>query len=116
MNWNYYCMIICITLLKFSQCELSIYAYNNIELLGTGRQMRGQINVYESMLIGSHQHIGHQYMAVNIAGIPLHHATVDRYLELYIDQHLTWQQHIDHVVSKARAQLYCIQRLHLSAY
>ena len=28
MNWNCYCMIICITLLKFSQCELSIYAYN----------------------------------------------------------------------------------------
>ena len=42
MNWNCYCMIICITLLKFSQCELSIYAYNNTKLLGTGRQMPGQ--------------------------------------------------------------------------
>ena len=43
MNWNCYCMIICITLPKISQCELSIYAYNNIELLGLlDRQMRGQ--------------------------------------------------------------------------
>ena len=67
----------------------------------------------ESMLIGSRQRIGHQHMAVNIAGIPLSHATVVRYLGLYIDQHLTWQQHIDHVLSKARAQLYCLQRLHL---
>ena len=70
----------------------------------------------EFMLIGSRQRIGHQHMAVNIAGIPLHHATVVRYLGLYIDQHLTWQQHIDHVASKARAQLYHLRHLHLSAY
>ena len=69
----------------------------------------------ESMLIGSRQRIGHQHMAVNIAGIPLCHVTVVRYLGLYIDQHLTWQQRIDHV-PKARAQLYNLQRLHLSAY
>ena len=55
-------------------------------------------------------------MAVNIAGIPLHLVTVLRYLGLYIDQHLTWQQHIDHVVLKAGAQLYRLQNLHLSAY
>ena len=30
----------------------------------------------ESMLTGSHQRIGHQHMTVNIAGVPLHHATV----------------------------------------
>ena len=47
---------------------------------------------------------------------PLQHVTVVRYLGLYIDQHHTWQQHIYHMVSKARAQLYCIQHLHLSAY
>ena len=35
---------------------------------------------------------------------------------VYIVQHLTWKQHIDHMVSKASAQLYCIRRLHLSAY
>ena len=40
-------------------------------------------------------------MAINIAGIPLRHVTVIRYLGLYIDQHLTWQQNIDYVVSKA---------------
>ena len=38
----------------------------------------------ESMLIGSRQCIGHQHMAVNIAGIPLHNATVIRYRGLYI--------------------------------
>ena len=47
-------------------------------------------------------------MAVNIAGIPLCHVTVARYLGLaianYIDEHLTWQQHIVHMVSKVRAQ------------
>ena len=52
-------------------------------------------------------------MVVNIAGIPLRHVTV---VGLYIDQHLTWQQYIDHVVSKARAQLYRIWHLRLSAY
>ena len=54
-------------------------------------------------------------MAVNIAGIPLYHVTVLRYLGLYIDQHLSWKQHIDLVVLKARAQLYCLRHLHLSA-
>ena len=71
----------------------------------------------ESMLIGSRQRIDHQHMAVNTAGIPLCHACL-LLLDIldYIDQHLTWQQHIDHVVSKARAQLYCLRHLHLSAY
>ena len=55
-------------------------------------------------------------MVVNIAGIPLRHVTIVRYLGLYIDQHLTWQQHNDHVVSKARGQLCRLQCLHLSAY
>ena len=57
-------------------------------------------------------------MAVNIAttGMLLCHATVIRYLGLYINQHLTWQHHIDHVVSKARTRLYRIRHLHLSAY
>ena len=32
------------------------------------------------------------------------------------DRHLTWQQHIDHIVSAARAQLYCLRHVHLSTY
>ena len=42
-------------------------------------------------------------MAVTIAGNCLCCVTVakHRYLELYIDQHLTWQQYFDHIVSKA---------------
>ena len=45
MNWNCYCMIVCITLLKFSQCELSIYAYSNIELLVLVDKCGNKINV-----------------------------------------------------------------------
>ena len=36
----------------------------------------------ESVLIDSHLHIGHQQMAVNIAGIPFRHVNVVRYLGL----------------------------------
>ena len=47
------------------------------------------------MLIGSHQHVGHQHMAVNIAGNPLRHVTIAKYFGIYIDQHLTWLQRFD---------------------
>ena len=51
------------------------------------------------MLIGSHQHniIGHQHMAVTIVLLLVTIFVVslllniNSYLELYIDQHLTWQ-------------------------
>ena len=36
--------------------------------------------------------------------------------QIAIDQHLTWQQHIDHIVSAARAWLYHFRHLHLSIY
>ena len=51
-------------------------------------------------------------MTVNVAGNPLCHVTVAKYLGLYI---LTWQPHIDHVVSGARARLYRIRRLQFLA-
>ena len=70
----------------------------------------------ETMLIGSCQWIGHQHLAVNIGGNPLCHVSVAKYLGLYIDRHLTWQQHIDHIVSASKAQLYCLWRLHVSTY
>ena len=43
----------------------------------------------ETMLIGSRQLIGHQHLAVNIAGHPVRHVSIAKYLGLYIDQHLT---------------------------
>ena len=64
----------------------------------------------EVMLIGSRQRVGHQHLAVNIAGNPLRNVSVAKYLGLYIDPHLTWQQHIDHIVSAARARLYHLRR------
>ena len=62
----------------------------------------------ESALIVSHQHIDHQQMAINIAVSLFVMLLLLDILDYYIYQHLIWQQHIDHVVSKARTQLYRI--------
>ena len=70
----------------------------------------------ETMLIGSHHHVGHQHMAVDIAGNPLCHVTIAKYFGIYIDQHLTWLQRFDYTVSKARSQLCRIWCLQLSVY
>ena len=63
------------------------------------------------MLIGSRQRIGSKSLSLSVNGHVLQHVSSINYLGLYIDQHLTWQNHIDYVLKRVRGKIYSISRL-----
>ena len=44
-------------------------------------------------------------------GDVLRQISTTKYLGVHIDQHLTWNTHIDYILSRIRGKLYCINRL-----
>ena len=58
---------------------------------------RLKLNVTKSMcmLIGSRQKVGSKTLCLSLNGSVLKQVPSTKYLVVYIDQHLTWQSHID---------------------
>jgi len=67
------------------------------------------------MLIGSRQRIGGKSLSLSVNGDVLQQVLSIKYLGLYIDQHLTWQNHIDYVLKRVRGKNYSINRLNPSS-
>ena len=44
-------------------------------------------------------------------GDTLRQVSSTKYLGIHIDQHLTWNTHIDYILNRVRGKLYCINRL-----
>ena len=63
------------------------------------------------MLIGLHQKVGSQCLAIAINNKPLCSVSIAKYLGVYIDQCLTWRTHVDSILSKARFKMCCIKCL-----
>ena len=74
---------------------------------------RLQLNVAKSalMLIGSRQKLKDHNVSISIGGRPLPRVTSTRYLGVIIDQHLTWQCHIEYILKKIRTKLFGLHRL-----
>ena len=74
---------------------------------------RLQLNVakYALMLIGSRQKLRDHKVSTLIGGRPLPQVTSMKYLGVIIDQHLTWQYHIEYILKKIRFKLYGLHRL-----
>ena len=68
---------------------------------------RLQLNVAKSalMLIGSHQKLKDHNASILIGGRPLPCMINTKYLGVIIDQHLTWQCHIEYILKKIRTKL-----------
>ena len=74
---------------------------------------RLKLNVSKShyMLIGSRQRTGGKYLHLMLNGDVLGQISTTKYLGVHIDQHLTWNTHIDYILGRIRGKLYCINRL-----
>jgi len=63
------------------------------------------------MLIGTqHGTIG-KTLNLSPNNVSLKQASTLKYLEVCIDQHLTWQNHVKHVLRRVRGKLYSINRI-----
>jgi len=63
------------------------------------------------MLIGSRQRLEGKSLHLSLNGNVLKQVSSTKYLGLYIDQHLTWQDHIDYIMKRVRGKIYSINRL-----
>ena len=72
-----------------------------------------KLNVVKSlcMLVGSCQRISGKYLNLVLNGAALKQVYTTKYLGVYIDQHLTWDTHVNYVVKRVRGKLYALNRL-----
>ena len=63
------------------------------------------------MLIGSRQRLNGKCLCLLLNGSILKQVSSTKYLGLYIDQHLTWQDQINYVMKRVRGKIYAINRL-----
>ena len=74
---------------------------------------RLQLNISKSvlMLIGSRQKLQSHKVSISIGGKDLMQVASTKYLGVVIDQHLTWQNHINHILKSVRSKVYGLCRL-----
>ena len=58
------------------------------------------------MLIGLRQRIGCKTLCLLLNDSVLKQVSSTKYLEAYIDQNLTWQNHVDYVLIRVRGNIY----------
>lgn len=64
-----------------------------------------------SMLIGPHQKIRNRTLDVSLSNTKICSVTSTKYLGVYIDCHLTWDEHVQYVLKRVRGKLASIARL-----
>ena len=74
---------------------------------------RLQLNISKSvlMLIGSRQKLQSHKVSISIGGKDLMQVASTKYLGVVIDQHLTWQNHINHILKSVWSKVYGLCRL-----
>ena len=63
------------------------------------------------MLIGSRQKVQSHKVSISIGGKDLMQVVSTKYLGVVIDQHLTWQNHINHILKSVWSKVYGLCRL-----
>jgi len=142
LNWAHCCFLyICINDLPHavSFCDVGQYAddtlisYSNPSFSILEARLQNDVNSIvnwlianklwinvsktEAMVVGSRQRVGSQHLSVVIDNEPIHNVYVAKFLGVQIDQCLTWRNHVDYVLSKARRKWHCIKRLQrMSSY
>jgi len=70
---------------------------------------RLKLNVSKSlcMLIGSRHRTRGLDLVIKLYGVILKQVCSTKYLGVYLDQHLTWQPHVDYVLNRVRQKFFC---------
>ena len=63
------------------------------------------------MLIGTQQRTIEKTLNLSLNNVPLKQVSTVKYLGVCIDQHLTWQNHVEYVLRRVRGKLCSINRL-----
>ena len=64
-----------------------------------------------SMLIGPHQRIKNHTLEVSLNGNKINSVSSTKYLGVYIDCHLNWNDHVNYILKRVRGKLAAINRL-----
>ena len=87
---------------------------NGLEEVSNWMSVNGfKLNIDKSvcMLIGTRQRVSGGTLCLSLNDSMLKQVTSTKYLGLFIDQYLTWQNHIDYVLKRVRGKIYSINRL-----
>jgi len=78
---------------------------------------RLKLNVSKSlcMLIGSRQRVSGLSLTITLDGATLKQVCSTKYLGVYLDQHLTWQVHVNYVFNRVRRKLFAMGRVKTSS-
>ena len=89
----------------------------HLRAVGTHNIDRLRLSVSKSlcMLIGSHQRTIGLNLTLTLDGDILRQVSSTKYLGVYLDQHLTWQAHVDYVLSRVRRKLSAVNRVKLAS-
>jgi len=63
------------------------------------------------MLIGTRQRTIGKTLNLSLNNVPLKQVSTVQYLGVYIDQHLTWHNHMEYVLRRVHGKLYSLNRL-----
>jgi len=67
------------------------------------------------MFIGSHQRVSGLNLTITLDGAALKQVCSTKYLDVYLDQHLTWQVHVNYVFNRVRRKLFAIGQVKTSS-
>jgi len=118
---------------SISSCDINMYAddtelhYSNSQLERVEEVLQSDLirvsdwmivngfksNIAKSvcMLIGTRQRVSRKSLCLSLNNNELKQVTSTKYLGLYIDNHLTWHNHVDYVLKRVREKIYSINRL-----
>ena len=82
----------------------------NISIWLTVNRLKLNVSKSHCMLIDSRQRIGGKCLPLMLNGDILRQVSTTRYLGIHIDQHLTWNTHIEYILNRVKGKLYCINR------
>ena len=105
------------TELHFSSSDLSVVEktlqadVDNVSTWLIANRLKLNVSKSLCMLIGSHQRTNGLNLKITLDGSILKQVCSTKYLGVYLDQHLTWQAHVDYVLSRVRQKLLAINRV-----
>ena len=77
----------------------------NISIWLIVNRLKQNVSKSHCMLIGSRQRTGGKCLHLMLNGDVLRQVSMTKYLDVHIDQHLTWNTHITYMLNRIRSKL-----------
>ena len=82
---------------------------NAVQLWMNANKLKSNLTKTFVMLIGTMRRVCAKRIKLVVDGRSIEQVSTTKYLGVKIDSHLSWEQHIDFTVSKARSKLFAIR-------